>query len=71
MIKTELLNNDTLIRHFSDAGMMIIQNETGNKYEDAVDPIPCQYTYSESDEPIPIDLIALEEEDNGSTNSMG
>jgi len=42
------------IRHYSDAGFMIRQIETGRLYEDAVDRIPCRYTYEETDEPIPV-----------------
>lgn len=41
------------VRHYSDAGMMIRQIETGRMYEDAVDRIPCRYTYEETDTPIP------------------
>ena len=52
MIKTEYLNNGTLIKHYSDKGVLLLQNETGNKYSDPIDIVPCQYTYSETDEPI-------------------
>ena len=52
MIKTEYLKNETLIRHYSDAGMHILQNETGIEYSDAVDLVPCQYTYTETSNPI-------------------
>ena len=31
---------------------MIKQIETGNLYEDAMDVIPCKYTYEETDIPI-------------------
>lgn len=41
------------VRHYSDIGMMIRQVETGIIYQDAVDKIPCRYTYEETDEPIP------------------
>lgn len=41
------------VRHYSDIGMMIRQVETGVIYQDAVDKIPCRYTYEETDEPIP------------------
>ena len=41
------------IRHYSDADRMIRQVETGIIYQDAVDKIPCKYTYEETDEPIP------------------
>lgn len=50
MILTELLNDGKLIRHYSDAGFMLLQNETGVKYSDPVDVVPCQYTYTETDE---------------------
>ena len=40
------------MHHYSDAGMMIRQVETDVLYEDAMDTIPCQYTYTETDIPI-------------------
>lgn len=43
----------TRVHHYSDAGMMIRQIETGILYEDAVDQAPCKYTYDETNEPIP------------------
>lgn len=52
MIKTEYLNDGTLIKHYSDAGFMLLQNETGEKYSDPIDVVPCRYTYTETDEPI-------------------
>lgn len=52
MIIEEILSPKR-IRHYSDAGMMIRQIETGRLYEDAVDRIPCRYTYGETDIPIP------------------
>lgn len=50
MIKTEYLNNETLIKHYSDAGFMLLQVETGVKYADPIDVIPCRYTYEETNE---------------------
>lgn len=50
MIKTEFLNDGTLIKHYSDAGFMLLQVETGAKYSDPVDIVPCRYTYIETDE---------------------
>lgn len=41
-----------LFRTYSDAGKMIIQNETGIIYSDAIDVENAPYTYSESDEEI-------------------
>lgn len=52
MIQTEYLKDGTLIRHYSDADMMLLQNETGVKYSDPIDIVPCVYTYTETDEPI-------------------
>lgn len=40
------------IRHYSDAGMMIRQIETGNEYGEAIDRYPSKYTYEETDNPI-------------------
>ena len=52
MLVEEMLT-PTRVHHYSDAGMMIRQIETGILYEDAVDRAPCKYTYEETDEPIP------------------
>ena len=51
MIQSETISND-LIRHYSDTGLRIEQVETGRVYDDAVDAIPCAYTYRETDEPV-------------------
>ena len=58
MIKTEYLNDGTLIKHYSDAGFLLLQNETGAKYSDPIDAVPCVYTYTETDE-----LIEVSEDD--------
>ena len=50
MIKTEYLKDGTLIKHYSDAGYMLLQNETGLKYADPIDVVPCAYTYTETTE---------------------
>lgn len=52
MILTEYLNDGTLIKHFSDKGVLLLQSETGAKYSDPIDVVPCRYTYTETDEPI-------------------
>lgn len=52
MIKTEYLSNSELIRHWSDLNLKILQIETGIVYNDAIDVVPCRYTYEETDEPI-------------------
>ena len=50
MIKTEYLNDGTLIKHYSDVGYVLLQVETGVKYSEPIDAVPCQYTYEETDE---------------------
>lgn len=50
MIQTEYLNNETLIKHYSDKGALLLQNETGSKYLEPIDIVPCPYTYTETDE---------------------
>lgn len=55
MIKTELLKNGTLIRHFSDNGKKLSQIETGVEYDEAIDIIPCRYTYKETDTEVEIE----------------
>lgn len=52
MIQTKYLNDGTLIKHYSDAGFLLLQNETGAKYSDPIDVVPCIYTYTETDESI-------------------
>lgn len=52
MLQSELIENGERIHHWSDAGLKIRQIETGILYEDAVDNVPCRYTYEETDEPI-------------------
>ena len=44
--------NDRLVKHYSDEGFYILQKETGIEYSEAVDVIPCRYTYSETKTPI-------------------
>ena len=48
MIQVEYLRNGELVRHYSDTGMMLLQVETGIEYEEAVDVVPCRYTYEET-----------------------
>ena len=44
--------NNSHIYHYSDSGMKIKQVETGIIYDDAIDVLPCRYTYEETNEPI-------------------
>jgi hypothetical protein len=50
MILTEYLNDGTLIKHYSDQKFLLLQNETGAKYLEPIDVVPCPYTYIETDE---------------------
>lgn len=54
MIKSEYLNDGTLVKHYSDAGVMLLQKETGEKYSEPIDIVPCPYTYEETDELIEV-----------------
>lgn len=55
MILTEYLNDGIFIKHYSDAGVLLLQNETGEMYPEPVDLVPCRYTYSETDIPIEVE----------------
>ena len=57
MILKEYLNDGTLVRHYSDAGYLLLQVETNTKYSDPVDMMPCVYTYIETDELAELDCI--------------
>ena len=48
MIKIEDLENR--IRHYFDMGFKIWQIETGTLYDNAVNVLPCKYTYEETNE---------------------
>ena len=50
MIKTEILKDGTLIRHYSDKRMKLKQVETGLIYDETIDVISCKYTYEETNE---------------------
>ena len=56
MIVEEKLSQQ-LVRHYSDQGVKIMQVETGLVYDEAIDTIPCRYTYMETD-----NIIEVEEE---------
>ena len=58
MIRTEMVGER--IRHYSDEGYKIRQVETGAVYDDAVDVVPCRYTYEETDIPVEDEIEADE-----------
>lgn len=49
-----------LVKTYSDAGMMVRQDETGDLYAEAVDPEQAGRTYTETDIPIDDDTTAEE-----------
>jgi len=72
MIITEYIESENRERRYSDAGMKLRQIETGILYGDAVDVIPCPYTYEESDEPIEqLDEEATTEDYQAALSDMG
>lgn len=42
-------SHNNLIYHYSSEGKKIKQNETLIEYDEAIDVIPCQFTYTEID----------------------
>ena len=50
-----------LYRTYSDAGMMIRQNETGVEYAEAIDVESASYTYTETETPIETSEMTTEE----------
>ena len=64
MLKVENVS-DNLIRHYSDEGKKIRQIETGILYDEAVDVVPCRFTYEETD----IDAEILIDTDNKATET--
>jgi hypothetical protein len=51
MVIEEVLN-ERLVRHYSNKGVTLLQVETGIEYDEAVDVIPCRYTYDETENKI-------------------
>ena len=43
--------SEMCVRHYSDQGFKLRQVETGELFDDAIDVIPCQFTYVETSEP--------------------
>lgn len=54
MLKKEIvtIEGTEFSLHHSDAGMMIRKVGTDEEYEEALDIVPCQFEYEETDEPI-------------------
>ena len=56
MVQEKLIEGN-LILHYSDEGKIIRQVETGKVYYDAVDTVPCKYTYEETEERLPEGVV--------------
>lgn len=62
MIQTEYLNEGTLVKHYSDQGFLLLQQETGQTYAEPIDVVPCPFTYIETNELIDGDEEITDEE---------
>lgn len=63
MLLTKIIDHGTVqvIRHYSDSNLRLRQLETNELFDDAVDIMPCQFTYEETDIPIEDTEIDAEE----------
>lgn len=61
IIQPEVEGGWVLTKNYSDAGFMIRQDETGELYEEAIDPQFTNRTYTETD--IPVESETSETED--------
>ena len=59
-IKQEYMRDGSFIRHYSDSGKTLLQIETGIEYDEAIDVVPCKYTYNETENAIAEREIATE-----------
>lgn len=60
-----------LYRTYSDAGMMIRQNETGTEYTEAVDVESAPYTYTETETQIETPEMTTEERLQDAETALG
>lgn len=60
-----------LYRTYSDAGMMIRQNETGAEYAEAIDVEGTSYTYTETETPIATSDMTTEERLQDAETALG
>ena len=52
MVIYQEISGTDLVRAYSNSKMMIRQDETGNLYSEAIDPVYMNRTYTETDIPI-------------------
>lgn len=60
MVIYQEISGTDLVRVYSNNKMMIRQDETGNLYSEAIDPVYMNRTYTETDIPIEEDLSVME-----------
>ena len=60
-----------LYRSYSDAGMIIRQNETGMEYTEAIDIEGAPYTYTEMETPIETPKMTTEERLQDAETALG
>lgn len=60
MVIYQEISGTDLVRAYSNSKMMIRQDETGNLYSEAIDPVYMNRTYTETDIPIEEDLSVME-----------
>lgn len=63
MIITQTLDGTNLVRRYSDIGKMLLQNETGIIYGEAVDIANAPYTYTEISVPENSDTEEISEDE--------
>ena len=68
---TQRKDDVKLYRTYSDAGMMILQNETGAEYAEAIDVEGAPYTYTETATPIPTPEMTTEERLQDAETALG
>ena len=68
---TQRKDDVKLYRTYSDAGMMIRQNETGAEYAEAIDVEGATYTYTETETPIETLDMTTEERLQDAETALG
>ena len=68
---TQRKDSVKLYRTYSDAGMMIHQNETGIEYAEAIDVDGTSYTYTETETPIEMPEMTTEERLQDAETALG
>lgn len=71
MIVVEKIEEMNLEKRYSDKRVLIRQMETGAEYGEAVDIIPCPYTYEETNTPIDPEEEATTEDYDNSLKDLG